>query len=362
MASKKNGLICSMYSSRIALLFFVILIFSCGEKKSNVLSISGECQGTTYRVVYYADQLDRKKDIDSILHRFDLDLSLWVENSLINRFNNFNRIDTVFDFYDSTKYLSVTYEIAREVFKQTDGAFDPTVYPLVNAWGFGLEKRQEVTQELVDSLLKLVSFNHQNCDLIELSENYVYTESWLSKGQPGVQIDFNGIAQGVAVDFIAEYLWQQGIDDFMVEIGGEVYCSGVNEKGQPWQIAIDKPLDNGERAIETVVGITNAGIATSGSYRRFYEKDGKKYSHTINPKTGYPVEHSLLSATVVAVSAGHADAYATALMVMGPNRAQLYLQNAPSDLKAAYMIYEENDKLKVWMTESMKSLLPKPQP
>jgi len=351
---------------KITISFFVfpiLVLVGCQSNPENdTYNFSGEAQGTTYTISYYADQKDRKEGVDSILRLFDQDLSLWVENSLINRFNRFERIDTVFSFYDSTKYMSVTYEIAREVFRQTEGAFDPTVYPLVKAWGFGPDQKRDTPPSNLDSLTRLVGFGHQNCDLMEIVEDYVYQVSWLSKGQPGVMIDFNGIAQGAAVDFIAEYLWREGINDFMIELGGEVYCAGLNKAGQPWQIAIDQPLANGERAIQEIVGVSNAGIATSGSYRSFYEKDSKRFSHTIDPKSGYPVEHNLLSATVVASDAAHADAYATALMVMGPEKSKAFLSEPPTEIKAAYLIYEEQGKLSTWMTESMQALITKPQP
>jgi FAD:protein FMN transferase len=342
-------------------LFLAVLLVglvSCGpNSKVAEVRLIGETQGTTYNIVYHGTDVNLKREVDSLLSRFDMDLSQWEPESIISRFNKWERIDTVFAFYDSTKFISVTYELAREVHLRTNGAFNPAIGPLVELWGFGLKKRGEVTPDMVAELMPLIDFGHQNVDFMELYVIHVYQETWLSKGKPGVRLDFNGLAQGVAVDFVSELLDKHGIENYMVEIGGEVYCRGLNARGTPWHIAIEEPLDNGDRSIRSIVGVSNAAIATSGSYRKFYEEDGKRYSHTIHPGTGYPVSHQLLSATVVSITAGFADAYATALMVMGPDGAKQFCENAPSEIKGVYLIYELDGELQTWMTESMRQMI-----
>lgn len=318
--------------------------------------VQGEAQGTTYTIRYLEDTISYKFQIDSLLERFDRDLSGWREGSLINQINAHDRTDTVFAFYDSTKYFSVLFDVSREVWQKTEGAFDPTVYPLVELWGFGLKNRQEVTPEKVAMAQSKVNMEPANVDMIEMYEGeYLYKETHIRKGQPGVRMDFNAIAQGFSVDLLAELLEEKGITNYMIELGGEVFCKGTNSKGKDWRIAIDKPVSEGEREFQAVLNVHNSGVATSGSYRKFYEEDGKRYSHAIDPRKGYPVDHNLLSVTVMTSSSAIADAYATAFLVMGKEASIEFLNQNPDLGLHVYLIWDEEGTFQTWMSPGMKA-------
>lgn len=352
-------------SASVLLAITVAFFASCGspqqketstsdKRKFKEIVIQGEAQGTTWTVRYLEDTTSYKAVMDSLLLRFDRDLSTWREGSLINRINAHDRTDTVFAFYDSTKYFSVVFDVSKEIYDQTDGAFDPTVYPLVELWGFGLSERENVTAEAVDAVLPKIGFEPANIDMIEMMRDvYYYEETHIRKGQKGVRLDFNAIAQGFSVDLMAEELELRDIHNYMIELGGEVLCKGVNADGQPWRIAIDKPKPEGEREFQAIVNVRNKAVATSGSYRKFYEVDGVRYSHTIDPRTGYPVQHTLLSATVMANDCGRADAFATAFMVMGLEEAKQFLALHPELELEAYLIYDDNGTFKTWMSQGM---------
>ena len=319
-------------------------------------TFQGEAQGTTYSVRYINDSIVYKTAVDSILDAFDKDLSGWREGSLINRLNDFQRTDTVFAFVDSTKYFSVIFDVSREIWQKTDGAFDPTVFPLVELWGFGHKAPEEVSPEKVEEMLNLVSMEPANIDMIEMfRDGYFYEETQIRKGQGQVKLDFNAIAQGYSIDLLGDYLQEQGVNDFMIELGGEVLCKGINQDGRAWRLAIDKPVDLSEqRQFQALLDVENKAVATSGSYRKFREIDGKKYSHAIDPRTGYPVTHNLLSATVLAKTCGEADAYATAFLVMGADRAMEWIDANPEAGLEAYFIMDEEGSFKTIMSKSLE--------
>lgn len=320
--------------------------------------IQGEAQGTTWTVRYLNDSTDYTAQIDSVLGRIDDALSTWQEGSLINRINAFNRRDTVFAFYDSTQFYSVVFERSAEIHRVTGGAFDPSVYPLVELWGFGFSNRHTVTEEEVDSVLKIVGFGPSLVDLIEVNrDTYIYKETQIRKGEPRAKLDFNAIAQGFSVDIMSDVLNSAGVTNYMIELGGEVYCRGVNADGKPWRIAIDKPVTDGSRSLHAVVNVSNKALVTSGSYRKFYEADGRRYSHIIDPRTGYPVEHGVLSVTVMASDATSADAYATAFMVMGLEETQRFLEAHPELGLEVYLIWDENSTYKTWASAGLAPLI-----
>lgn len=320
--------------------------------------IQGEAQGTTWVVRYLNDTLDYTADMNRLLSDIDHDLSTYLEGSLINRINAFDRTDTVFAFVDSTQYFSIMFERSYEIKQLTNGAFDPTVFPLVRLWGFGLKHRAEVTEEQVDSIKRFVGMQPSLIDLIELNrDTYHYDKTHIRKGHPSVQLDFNAIAQGFSVDLMTDLLNERGVDNYMIELGGEVYCKGVNADGKPWRIAIDKPIEGEERVFQAILNVSNRAVVTSGSYRKFYEVDGQRYSHLIDPKTGYPVTHSLLSATVIASDAAAADAYATAFMVMGVTATREFLANNKELNLEVYLIYDEGGRLQTWMSSGMTSMI-----
>ena len=326
----------------ILLITLTLALFSsCNINQNAKVQISGEAQGTYYVVTYFApDTLVSKRQIDSLLTAFDLSASTWVPESIITKFNENREVK-----YD--KYFTDILKQSKRVCAETQGAFDITVGPLVNAWGFGFKNKIPVDEHIVDSLLKLVDFGS-----IKLEGDRII------KSNPDIQIDYNAIAQGYSVDVLSGFLQSRGIDNHLIDIGGEVYAKGNKPNGKLWVVGIEKPAENAEaaRTLDNSLKIKNQAVATSGSYRKFYEEDGIKYSHTIDPKTGYPVRHSLLSATVVTDSTSLADAYATALMVMGPEAAKKFLGERP-DIEA-YLIYSLPDgSYETWATEKMRNRL-----
>ena len=294
----------------------LLLLVSCTQKavfqkNSNLVF------GTIYNITYqYADDL--QAEIEAELQKVDGEFSMFNPQSTVARINGGD--STV----ERSAMFCEIFELAQTVNKETNGAFDIHVAPLVNAWGFGFKHDQLPTPQQVDSLLKIRD-----------------------------QMDFSAIAKGYGCDVVARLLRSHGIENFMVEIGGEVVLSGHNDKGQPWHIGVNKPVENPEDGdLQTVLSITDCAIATSGNYRNFYYKDGQRYAHTIDPRTGYPVQHSLLSATVVAADCATADAYATSFMVLGLDSAQAVLNSHP-ELKA-YLIYsDESGQMSVWRSETL---------
>lgn len=291
----------------------------------------GTIFGTTYHVKY-----ESTESLDSVilneLKRVDASMSVFNQLSTISQINSGK----------AQKADEMLYEVlqkARVVSENTQGAFDVTVMPLVNAWGFGFKKGEFPTDAQVDSLRKIVGFHH-----IELTK-----DSLVKKDDARVMIDCGAIAKGYGVDRVAKVLRDHGVINYMVEIGGEVVTKGRNPEGHPWQIGISRPTAGAEvssQPLQTVLSLENAALATSGNYRNFYEHNGKKYAHTIDPRTGRPVQHSLLSATVIAPDCATADAYATSFMVMGIEGAKQVLAKH-KELKA-YLIYaDEKSQLQV---------------
>ncbi len=328
----------------ILLLFSTVLV-SCDNYKSvQYYKISGYAQGTTYSIIYKGEK-DYRLEIDSILKAFDMSLSTYVDNSIISRINKNDssvRTDSLFNKFFNTSY---------DVWKKTNGDFDITVAPIVNVWGFGFtERSNNISRKTIDSLLQYVGM-----EKVRLAKGKVI------KSDPTIMLDGNAIAQGYSVDVVSGFLEKNGISNYMVEIGGELKASGVNAKLQAWKIGIDKPLDDSlaiNRELKAILQIKNKALATSGNYRAFYNKDGRKYSHTINPHTGYPVNHSLLSATVLSNECILADAYATAFMVMGYEKSIEFVKNNP-DINIYLIADNGNNTYKTYLSEGMKQYLEK---
>ena len=299
---------------------------------------SGLIFGTSYNIKYQCDS-NLVKGIEEELKRVDNSLSTFNEKSIITAVNQ-NKEVVLNDMF-----LSV-YKKAMEVSENTDGAFDITVAPLVNAWGFGFKNGINPEKAQVDSLLQIVGYKK-----VELKGDRVV------KQDPRIMLDCSAIAKGFGVDVIANYLRNLGVKNFMIEIGGEIVTSGINEQRLPWKIGVTKPTDDplGDAGGElmTVMNVTDKAMATSGNYRNFYYKGGKKYAHTIDPKTGYPVQHSLLSATVIARDCATADAYATSFMVMGLEKAKKFLEQHP-ELMAYFIYSDEKGENAVWFSPSLK--------
>lgn len=276
--------------------------------------------GTIYSITYQCrDNL--KAEIEAALQQVDGEFSMFNDTSTVARINRGENVS------QSAMYKEV-YDLAQTVHRETDGAFDVTVAPLVNAWGFGFKNEQMPSPRQVDSLLKIRN-----------------------------QYDFSAIAKGYGSDVVARLLRSRGVNNFMVEIGGEIVTQGVSERRLPWKIGVTKPTDDSlsvNNELQTVLNVTDIAMATSGNYRKFYYKNGQKYAHTIDPKTGYPVQHSLLSATVLAADCATADAYATSFMVLGIERAKAVLDRHPELM--AYFIYARPDGTNaVWFSPSLQS-------
>jgi thiamine biosynthesis lipoprotein len=293
--------------------------------------------GTTYHITYQCDS-DLSASIKKELEKVDTSLSPFNPNSIITAVNQ-NQ-----DVVLNDMFLTV-FKKAIAVSEDTEGAFDITVAPLVNAWGFGFKNGTRPDQHQVDSLLQIIGYKK-----VSLRNGKVV------KADPRMMLDCSAIAKGYGTQVIADYLRNHGVKNFMVEIGGEIVTSGVNESRLPWKIGVTKPVDDPmmeRHDMQTVLNVTDKAMATSGNYRNFYYEGGKKLAHTIDPQTGYPVQHSLLSATVLADDCALADAYATSFMVMGLERAKKLLERHPELM--AYFIYSDGKgQNAVWFSPSLK--------
>lgn len=319
---------------------FLFWICSCTSKDKNThwITLEGNTQGTTFQIQYY-DSLERdlSTSVDSIYRLVDTNFSTYISSSIISTFNN-NEKDTI--FLDSMTLWNDLWQQTKLVQIQSGGYFDPYIKPLVNFWGFGeksFDKQGDVSTNAIDSIL-------------EFKNQIIITSNSITKRDPRCMIDLNAIAQGYTVDLVCDFLDQKGIMRYMVEIGGELRCKGKNTKNEFWKAGIDKPTDTSSvRALQTIVSMENKALATSGSYRKYYLKDGKKYAHVIDPFTGYPTTHNLLSVSVLASKCADADAYATALLCMGTEKAIKWLSTQSVD---ALLIYEEKGLLKTYQTKS----------
>ena len=307
------------------------------------IKISGYTQGTTYNITYQdPDSTDYQEQLEALLAEFDQSLSTYIPTSIVSRMNQ-GIPDVIADDYFRNCFLA-----AAEVYDATEGAFDITVAPVVNAWGFGFTERSKVDSSLIDSLLQFIGM-----DKVALRKDILVME------KEGMMLDMNAIAQGYAVDVLAEFFDSENIENYLVEIGGELRTKGKNRFGLDWRVGIDKPIDGLQLPgvqMQAIVQISGRSLATSGNYRRFYEEDGIKYSHTIDPSTGYPVQHGLLSATVVASDCMRADAYATAFMVMGYEKARHFLEEH-TNLEAYLIFNDEMGEYRVWYTPGMEDML-----
>lgn len=315
-----------------------LLTFSCSIKPPGIYKrISGNAQGTTYHITYQTNaENDYSIQIDSILKAFDLTFSEYIPNSIISRIN---RNDTNVEINDMFK---VVFEKSVEVYKESGGAFDLTIAPLVNAWGFGPGEKRESSPD-IDSLQQYVGM-----DKVRIKGNK------LIKDLPGITLDMNGIAQGYSVDIISKYLDVKGIKNYMVEIGGEVRSKGKNDKGKLWRIGVDKPsfTNMPGQELQTILALDNKAMTTAGNYRNYFEENGVKYSHIIDPKTGKPVKNRLLSVTIVAPDALTADAYDTPCMIIGLEKTRDLLRKHPE--LDAYLIF--NDEEGNYRTEHTKGI------
>lgn len=324
------------------LVLTMILLGSCQEKKSAYQTVTGYAQGGTYHITYSRITADGKETglnadevhlmADSLLALIDQTFSGYNRKSMLSHINS--GTDTAV-----SPMFAELFEISKAISKETYGYFDITGAPLFDAWGFGFRKGEFPTDRKIDSILQFVGMDKIRID----------RDGRVIKDDPRVQLNFNAIAQGYSCDIIAAELEKAGIRDYLVEVGMEIMCKGHNAKGEKWKIGIDSPVDGNNEAgamIQRIVDVSDCGIVTSGNYRKFYIMDGKKYSHSINPKTGRPVTHNLLSATIIARNATVADAYATYCMVVGYEQAKSFIESR-TDIDGV-LIYEADGEFRTY--------------
>ena len=322
----------------LALLIIGTILIIRHQRTMPYQNNTGMIFGTVYHISYQYDE-NLEKEIRAELMKVDQSLSPFNESSIISQINRNES-----DVKTNEMFLSVV-QLAQQISKETEGAFDITVAPLVNMWGFGFKKEQTPSKETVDSILAITGY-----------EKISITNGKVIKQDPRIMLDCSAIAKGYGCDVVAHFLKKRDIKNFMVEIGGEIVTSGMNSRKEPWHIGVTKPTEdslNIGNELQTVLNITDKAMATSGNYRNFYYKDGKKYAHTIDPKTGYPVQHNILSATVLANNCATADAYATSFMVLGLEKAQKVLEHHP-ELMAYFIYTDENDEYAVWYSPALK--------
>ena len=340
-----------MRRSLVILLGLALTVSCVRQPKKTVLE--GFAQGSNYAVTYYDEAgRDFRQGIDSIFRAVDLSVNLWVDSSVICKVNRNEEVVLDPIFIDN-------FNIAQEAAKLSGGYFDPTISPLVKAWGFGAGNGERITEngtakpstkrselKLIDSLRALVDYRK-----IRIEDGRVI------KDNPAMQLDFNAVAQGYTADRIAAYLESQGVQNYLVNNGGEIMAKGGKPDGKPWVVGIEKPAENwdSEQIVQTRVPLSDKGLVTSGSTRKYVERDGKRYSHCIDPTTGWPVDHQVLSVTVLAENATWADALASICMVMGMEKS-LPIIEGMDGVEAYYIYVNENNELETFATKGFKLL------
>ena len=314
---------------RKTFLFLLTCCFLTGCNTVEKQQFFGTTQGSYYSIIYFDEQnRDFSSDFDSIFKEIENTLSLWDENSMIRKVNRNEDVELNQIFIDNFNY-------AMEAAELTDGLFDPTVGPLVSAWGFHYKEGVEMTPAIIDSLRQLVDYRK-----VKIENGRVV------KANPNMTLDFNAVAQGYTTDMIGEFLLSKNVNNFLVDVGGEIMARGSKPNDEPWKVGIEKPAANrdSERIVQEIVELNNQSIVTSGNYRKYVEKNGKRYSHSLNPKTGYPSENSLLSATVICDNTAWADCLASICMVVGMENAMEILETQEN--VKAYFIYLDGNEVK----------------
>ena len=308
------------------LLLFSICITVSSSAQKKAITISGKAQGTYYVVKYLSrDTVSLQPEIEGLFRQIDRSLSLYLPSSLINRFNKGDKV-----MMDD--HMRTVIKKAQEVSRETDGLFDITVKPLVDLWGFGVERHNngKPSPEAIKRTLRHVNY-----------ENLTLRARYLLKKEPGVEIDCNGIAQGYTSDVIAKFLLSRGISNYLVDVGGELVALGNNDKGKPWSVGIER-LPQGDGNQQWLM-MTSGAVATSGNYRRFFEEGGTRFAHTINPLTGEAIHNNIIAVTVTAPDAITADAYDNALILLGVDKGLAFVRDHPKLKLGALYIYKDAD-------------------
>lgn len=320
----------------LTIVFYCLLLSSCLQKKRYIEN-KGGIYGTYYSIVYESE-VDYNSSFDSIFQKINTSVSTYRPGSEISKFNKdgiLKNPSTI--FYEQLKNAAYYNRV-------TDGAFEPTLEPLIEVQGFGAKKRKEIDSVVVDSLLQLVSF-----------QQYIrFNKKEVKANKKGVELSLTALGEGYTLNKIASFLDKKGIDNYKVELGGELKCKGINPDHKIWRIGIENPfydLDKSEDQLIGVLKLHNSSLSTSGSYRKFYiDKNGRKRPHILNPKTGYPVMHSLLSVSIKCKDAEKADAFATACMVMGEVKAKQFIMKN-EDIEG-FLIYENSSKnIATWVSQ-----------
>ena len=328
---------------KLVLFFVSIFVFSgCQKPVAKYIYNRGIIHGAPYLIVYESPEgKDMQSEIDTLLKEYNMIFSVYAKKSVISKINNNEEVTLTPEFI-------ACFNKAMEISQISDGAFDITCGPMVNAWGFGPEEKKKMTPEKVDSLKLLTGYQK-----VKIENGKVVKEN------QNMKLDMNALCEGYFCDLICEFLQQKGCKNYMTEIGGEVKARGKNEKGNIWTIGINKPVDENvflNNEIQAKVHIGNKALATSGNYRNFYIEDGKKYAHTIAPKTGYPVQHSLLSATVITEDGMTADGFATTFMVLGLEKS-IELSKQMPEMEVYFIYADETGNNQVYMSENFKQNL-----
>lgn len=331
----------------LRLLFIISVVFiisACKTAPSKYIYNQGFVYGTMYHVVYESPNgKDFQDEITQKLDEYNQIFSTYEPTSTISKINNNESVKPGSLFLEC-------YKRSMEISEITDGAFDITAGPMVNAWGFGPEDKKKMTQEIVDSLKEITGYQK-----IQLKDGRIL------KDNPNMKLDMSAVAKGFTCDLMGIFLEEKGCENYMVEIGGEVVALGKNEKGRVWTIGISKPDETSFFAssdLQAKVQLPEHALATSGNYRNFYEENGKRYAHTIDPATGYPVQHSLLSTTVLADDCMTADAFATSFMVLGLEKS-IEIANQHPEIKVYFIYAGDDGENQVYMSEEFKEHLVK---
>lgn len=324
-----------------AYLFLVFLVFfSCKSKDAEYQVVTGRAFGTSYGITYQnVTNKDYSLEIDSIINVMNRSLSTYVPNSDISRIND------GLNHFNVDAYFQEVYIKSERIYKETEGVFDPTIGTLVNAWGFGPENElKNISEAQVDSMMQYVGF-----DKVSLVNGEII------KTHPNIYFDFNAIAKGFGIDLIGRFLEREGIENYLIELGGEIRAKGKSAKGDFWRVAIEDPNTDGTRSYSKIVTLENMTMATSGNYRKFkMSDDGKKYVHTINALTGYAIESDLLSATVIAsLDCADVDGYATAFMAMGLDKSKAFLEKHP-ELNAHFIFADSNGEIQSFTSKNLQ--------
>ncbi|MBE0650575.1 MAG: FAD:protein FMN transferase [Bacteroidales bacterium] len=324
-------------------LLLIGMMSSCAPKdEEQPVHLQGAAQGTYYSMLYFDPQhRNLTQEVDSILNAFNKSVSLWDSTSIISGVNR-NDPNVVLD----SNFIG-NFNYSQQVSDSTDGAFDATVGPLSEVWGFEFKNIEDVTPHMVDSILPFVGYKK-----IKIVNGKVV------KQDPRMQLDFNGIAQGYSDMVVGKFFDSKGIHNYLIDIGGEVLGKGQKPNGDPWNVGIEKPAPNADapRTLKAVVALRNMSLATSGNYRKYYVVDGKRYGHTLDPHTGYPIQHRLLSVSVLTKNTALADAYATAFMEMGYEKSRKFVESHPS-LDAFFIWIDKEGRFRTYATAGVKKII-----